>query len=149
MPEDHPWRILLEVASSPTTAKRPLLVWVILAFYLFSAAAWFVKSGRGLSPPRSAALLAAPANSIPEQLQQSQRSSVPPQDGLGRGEECIRSGRYRSFTRHARGVDEEHSRQKRDQRVSGATTIACPWSVRPTEIRVACPVRGIIRISSA
>ena len=42
-----------EVAPSPTAVKRPLLVWVILAFYLFSAAAWFVQSGTRLIGPPS------------------------------------------------------------------------------------------------
>ena len=40
-----PGQSSFEVAPTPTTANRPLLVWVILAFYLFSAAAWFVQSG--------------------------------------------------------------------------------------------------------
>src|SRR5262249_19736803 len=44
------------VAPSPTTVKRPLLVWVILAFYLFSAATWFVQFGTRLIGPPSGRL---------------------------------------------------------------------------------------------
>jgi len=48
-----PGQSSFEVAPTPTTANRPLLVWVILAFYLFSAAAWFVQSGTKLIGPPS------------------------------------------------------------------------------------------------
>jgi hypothetical protein len=39
-----------------TTIKRPLLVWVVLTIYLFSAAAWFVQSGTRLIGPPSGRL---------------------------------------------------------------------------------------------
>lgn len=51
-----PGQSSFEVAPTPTTAKRPLLVWVILTFYLFSAAAWFVQSGTKLIGPPSGRL---------------------------------------------------------------------------------------------
>src|SRR5215510_10173234 len=45
-----------EVPPPSTRVKRPLLVWAILAFYLFSAAAWFVQSGMMLIGPPSGRL---------------------------------------------------------------------------------------------
>ena len=51
-----PGRSSFEVTPSPTMAERPLLVWAILAFYLFSAAAWFVQSGTKLIGPPSGRL---------------------------------------------------------------------------------------------
>ena len=51
-----PGQSSFDVAPSRTTIKRPLLVWVVLGIYLFSAAAWFVQSGSTLIGPPSGRL---------------------------------------------------------------------------------------------
>lgn len=51
-----PGQSSIEVTPPSTTSKRPLLVWVILAFYLLSAASLLVKSVTMLIGPTSGQL---------------------------------------------------------------------------------------------